>query len=57
LQNGALFKPVAHIWVKSALPWVTIPEGVAKYETQPDDPKELIRLWQAQRGVLGPAAT
>lgn len=49
LQNFSAFAPVAHIWVKSALPWVVIPSGVATYETQPDDPQELVRLWQAAR--------
>jgi hypothetical protein len=57
LQNPGHFKPVAHLWVRSALSWVTIPEGVAQYQTQPDDPKELIRLWQAKHGAPGLAAT
>ena len=57
LQEASGFEPVAHVWVRSALPWVKIPEGVSKYETQPDDPNELIRLWQAKHGVSGAPAT
>lgn len=45
LHNHGDFEPVAHLWVKSALPWVIIPSGVARYETQPEDRMELIRLW------------
>jgi len=57
LQNAIHLKPVAHLWVRSALPWVTIPEGVARYETQPNDPRELIRLWETANGSTGQAAT
>ena len=57
LRDASRFRPVAHLWVRSALPWVTIPDGIAKYETQPNDPQELIRLWQAAHGTSGLAAT
>jgi hypothetical protein len=57
LQMASHFKPVAHLWARSALSWVTIPDGVAQYETQPDDPKDLIRLWQAKHGAPVQAAT
>jgi hypothetical protein len=46
LQNFRDFAPVAHIWTASAPQWVQIPPDVASYATQPDDPTELIRLWQ-----------
>jgi hypothetical protein len=46
LENLNEFEPVAHLYTRSALPWVIIPEGVARYETQPNDPRELVRLWQ-----------
>jgi hypothetical protein len=55
LQNVSHFEPVAHLWVKSALPWVGIPSGVAKFDTQPNDPKELIRLWRAATSSRGAA--
>jgi hypothetical protein len=48
------FAPVAHIWTKSALPWVAFPPGVATYETQPKDATELVRLWREKtRGNSG----
>jgi hypothetical protein len=46
LERHREFEPVAHIWTKSALPWVTFPAGVATYATQPDDQKELVHIWQ-----------
>jgi hypothetical protein len=45
LRDVGQFQPVAHLWVRSALPWVEIPRDVARYETQPQDSQELIRLW------------
>jgi len=57
LRHVGQFQPVAHLWVRSALPWVTIPEGVAKYETQPKDPQELIRLWQSAHDSPSRTAT
>ena len=50
LHKHREFKPVAHIWTKRALPWVTIPPGVATYATQPADRTELVRLWQQATG-------
>lgn len=46
LDNAKQFTPVAHIWTRSALPWVAIPEGAARYEKQPGDFAELARLWR-----------
>ena len=46
LYNAGEFEPVAHLWTKSALPWVQFPPGAKLYETQPDRPGELARLWQ-----------
>ena len=50
LRQHREFQPVAHIWTKSALPWVVFPPGVPTYETQPKDPMELVRLWQQEEG-------
>jgi len=57
LEQGAGFSPIAHQFVRSALPWFVFPEGVARYETAPDDPREYLRLWQAARdaGRIAPA--
>ena len=41
------FVPVAHLFVRSALPWLAIPSTAVQYETKPDDPKELVRLWRS----------
>lgn len=46
LDDTRGLKPVAHIWTRSAQTWFSIPEGVTTFETQPDDPTELARLWQ-----------
>lgn len=29
------FAPVMHIWTRSALPWVAIPEGLPRYQQEP----------------------
>ena len=49
LQQGRDFVPIAHQFVRSALPWFAFPEGVARYEATPDDPAELVRLWHEAR--------
>ena len=46
LYNHAEFEPVAHIWTRSALPWVSFPPGASLYDTQPSDWNELKVLWQ-----------
>jgi hypothetical protein len=48
LDDAKRFTPVAHIWTRSAHPWVVIPEGVASFEMQPK-PGELTKLWQERR--------
>ena len=49
LERAGEFSPVAHVFTRSALPWFVFPEGVARYEAAPDDPYELVRLWQESR--------
>ena len=44
-----LVSSIAHQFVRSALPWFVFPEGVARYETTPDDPAELVGLWREAR--------
>ncbi|MEK8030517.1 GFA family protein [Ideonella sp. DXS29W] len=51
LENPRAFEPVAHLWLRSALPWTLIPPGAVRYDTQPEDPHELIRLWRAARAA------
>jgi hypothetical protein len=37
LDDTSWLRPVAHIWTRSAQPWVLIPEGAPRFETQPED--------------------
>jgi hypothetical protein len=46
LDDTRWLKPVAHVWTRSAQPWFSIPQDVKTFETQPEDPTELVRLWQ-----------
>ena len=55
LQPGTLdepsrFPPVAHIWTRSAQPWVVFPEGVAVFPEQPGEPMQLAKLWRNRHG-------
>jgi hypothetical protein len=40
--------PCAHLWTRSAQPWIAIPSDVPAYETQPEDESELLGLWPAR---------
>lgn len=53
LDQAKAFAPIAHQYVRSALPWFVFPEGVPCYETVADDPADLIRLWR-QASASGP---
>jgi hypothetical protein len=46
LDDPSWAEPTAHIWTRSAQPWVAIPKDVLSYEQQPDDPLEMARAWQ-----------
>jgi len=39
------FKPIAHLWTRSAQPWVCFDESIPKYEKQPEY-SELMELWE-----------
>ena len=45
LDDTSSIQPVAHIWTKSAQPWITFNAGSTQFTQQPEDPTELIRLW------------
>lgn len=45
-EDTSWFKPVAHLWLRSAQPWIQLDPGVAKYQKQPDL-SELIELWKS----------
>jgi hypothetical protein len=49
LDDSTGLRPVAHIWLKSAQPWISIDsEHSLCFDEEPDDEAELHRLWQAQ---------
>lgn len=50
LDDRSWLRPVAHIYMRSAQPWVTIPDGVPRFETIPDDPATLAALWRERHG-------
>ena len=37
LDDTSWLRPTAHFWTRSAQPWVVLPEGGARFETQPAD--------------------
>jgi hypothetical protein len=47
LEQPSHLEPVAHLWTRSAQPWVVFPPDAVLFETQPADPAELVRLWRA----------
>jgi hypothetical protein len=49
LEQAKSFVPIAHQYVRSALPWFVFPAGVRLYDAAPDNPAELTRLWQEAR--------
>jgi hypothetical protein len=46
LDDRQGLRPVAHIWTRSALPWVAIPSDVVAFDAQPPDAMALVALWR-----------
>ena len=47
LDDPSWLRPVAHIWTRSAQPWVQFPPDAVKFETQPPETwKVLFKLWR-----------
>lgn len=42
------FSPIAHLWVRSAQPWMTFDPEVKQYQKQPEM-TELVELWQNRK--------
>jgi hypothetical protein len=51
LDDTTWIRPVAHIWTRSAQPWISLPEDVLRFETRPDDPMVLVNAWRDQRSA------
>lgn len=49
LDDTSWLDPVAHIWMRSAQPWVVLPADAQTFDTQPEDPLALINLWHQRR--------
>ena len=45
LNNTNQLRPVAHIWTKSAQPWITIPGDCLAYPENPPGYDEIIAAW------------
>jgi hypothetical protein len=48
LDDTSWLRPVAHIWARSAQPWVTFAPDARVYETQPAEFRELVDLWRGR---------
>lgn len=46
LDGVVHFRPVGHIWTRSAQPWVAIPSDTLSYEGQPPDMGPMIRAFR-----------
>lgn len=42
LKDAKALAPEAHLWVRSAQQWFALPEEVPKFNTAPEDPKEIL---------------
>jgi len=49
-ENTSWFKPVAHLWVRSAQRWVTLDKVTPQYQEQPEM-SELFELWNARNNT------
>ncbi len=49
-DDTSWFSPVAHLWVRSAQPWVIFDSFTPQYEKQPEI-SELIELWASRKNV------
>jgi hypothetical protein len=54
LDDTSDLRPIAHIWLKSAQPWISIdPAHYRCFDAEPGDESELQRLWRAQLAQEG----
>lgn len=50
LDDTSWLKPVAHIFTRSAQPWIEIPEGMLRYSASPGDMSAITAAWQKSLG-------
>src|SRR5262245_5672462 len=48
LDDTTWLAPVAHIWTRSAQPWVAFGDDAVRFETQPPSGTTLVELWRAR---------
>ncbi len=51
LDDTSWLRPAAHIWTRSAQPWVEIPADALRYEGRPDADLRLVRAWKSRPGA------
>jgi hypothetical protein len=52
LDDTRWLRPVAHIWLRSAQPWIAVDKDrYACFSTEADDEDALIALWQRQNSL------
>jgi len=49
-EDTSWFRPIAHLWVRSAQPWVKLDSSTPQYEQQAEI-SELIDLWAARENA------
>ena len=51
LDDTSWIRPVGHIWMRSAQPWISIPDDSIVVETQPSEEETLamVRAWKRSR--------
>ena len=46
-DDNSWYRPIAHLWLSSAQPWLILNDDIPKYKEQPEM-NELINLWAQQ---------
>jgi len=52
LDDTTWLDPVAHLWMRSAQPWVIVSDDVLRFDTQPPDFGVLIDAWRVTRARM-----
>lgn len=48
LDDTKWLRPVAHLWIASAQPWVSIPDTALRFPGQPESFESLFQAWTEQ---------